>query len=221
LALDFIDSSSLNKFIIFSDSLSVLQSIHNLKLENSLCQNLLVKLHKLSHFNDILLCWLPSHMGIQGNEKADIAAKAALSLSPSDFKIPYSDLRPLINSFILNKWQESWDNEINNKLHSVKPVIGEWYPAYQPIRKDEVILSRLRIGHARNTHSYLLKREPKPECIPCQEPFTVKHFLLDCIDLQLSRENYFRVTSMKDLFETVEVPKILEFLKETNIYTKI
>jgi len=160
-------------------------------------------------------------MGIQGNEKADIAAKAALSLSPSDFKIPYSDLRPLINSFILNKWQESWDNEINNKLRSVKPVIGEWYPAYQPIRKDEVILSRLRIGHARNTHSYLLKREPQPECIPCQEPFTVKHFLLDCIDLQLSRENYFRVTSMKDLFETVEVPNIIEFLKETNIYTKI
>ena len=191
LALDFIDSSSLNKFIIFSDSLSVLQSIHNLKLENSLCQNLIIKLHKLSQFNDILLCWLPSHMGIQGNEKADIAAKAALSLSPSDFKIPYSDLRPLINSFILNKWQESWDNEINNKLHTVKPVIGEWYPAYQPIRKDEVILSRLRIGHARNTHSYLLKRELQPECIPCQEPFTVKHFLLDCIDFQLSRENYF------------------------------
>ena len=25
----------------------------------------------------------------------------------------------------------------------------------------------------------------------------------------------------KDLFETVEVPKIIEFLKETNIYTKI
>ena len=98
-------------------------------------------------------------------------------------------------------------------LIAYKPVIGEWYPAYQPIRKDEVILSRLRIGHARNTHSYLLNIEPQPECIPCQEPFTVKHILLDCIDLQLSRENYFRVTSMKDLFETVEVPKIIEFLK--------
>ena len=30
---------------------------------------------------NILLCWIPSHTGIRGNEKADTAVKAALSLA--------------------------------------------------------------------------------------------------------------------------------------------
>ena len=39
----------------------------------------------------IILCWLPSHTGIKGNEKADIAARSALLLPPSNFKLPNTD----------------------------------------------------------------------------------------------------------------------------------
>ena len=48
---------------------------------------------------------IPSHVGIKSNEKADVAAKAALDLPVSDMKIPHSDFKCLINPFIKRKWQ--------------------------------------------------------------------------------------------------------------------
>ena len=53
-----------------------------------------------------------------------------------------------------------------------------------PLRcyQEEVVLARLRLGHTRVTHSYLLLGEEQPHCVGCDAPFTVRHFLLDCGD---------------------------------------
>ena len=56
---------------------------------------------------------------------------------------------------------------------------------YQSFRREEVVLTRLRIGHTRLTHSYVLEREDQPLCISCNEPSTVKHFLIDCFEFSL------------------------------------
>ena len=77
LALDHIEQSRSSDFIIFSDSLSVLQSLHNRHIENPLLLDVLLKHNELAELNRIVFCWLPSHVGIKGNEKADIAAKSA------------------------------------------------------------------------------------------------------------------------------------------------
>ena len=42
--------------------------------------SLLEKLFRLCRRADIVFCWLPNHIGISGNEKADKAAKDALSI---------------------------------------------------------------------------------------------------------------------------------------------
>ena len=47
--------------------------------------DVLLKHNELAELNPIVFCWLPSHVGIKGNEKADIAAKSALTLNISDF----------------------------------------------------------------------------------------------------------------------------------------
>ena len=79
LALDTIAESDDGHFIIFSDSLSVLLSLHNKKMDNPLILQLLQKLHYLScAHKTIHLCWIPSHIGIRGNEAADMAAKESL-----------------------------------------------------------------------------------------------------------------------------------------------
>ena len=84
LALDHIAQSRSSDFIIFSDSLSVLQSIHNRHITNPLLLDVLLKHNELAELNRIVFCWLPNHVGIKGNEKADIAAKSAFTFNISD-----------------------------------------------------------------------------------------------------------------------------------------
>ena len=76
LTLKIISNNKAKKFIIYSDSISVLQSIKNPKLDNPLVVNLLNKLHALIQSKNIIFCWIPGHMRIQGNDKADSLAKA-------------------------------------------------------------------------------------------------------------------------------------------------
>ena len=93
LALDHIEQSRNADFIIFSDSLSVVQSLHNRHIEKPLLLDVLLKLNDLADINHIVFCWLPSHVGIKGNEKADIATKSALTLNISDLKVPFTDFK--------------------------------------------------------------------------------------------------------------------------------
>ena len=60
--------------------------------KNPQIQKLLEKCHELLAYKEIVLCWIPSHIGIQGNETVDKQAKTSLSLEPTSFKIPYSNL---------------------------------------------------------------------------------------------------------------------------------
>ena len=166
LALDFIRTCDTNnKFIIFSDSLSVLKAMNHTSSKNPQIQKLLEKCHELLANKEIVLCWIPSHIGIQGNEMVDKHAKTSLSLEPTSFKIPFSNLKPFINKYILDQWQTSWNNSIGNKLLEIKPTIGEHQSVVRNIRKEEVVLARLRLGHTRVAHSYLLLGEKHPQCV--------------------------------------------------------
>ena len=156
LALDLIaDCKTSNKFVIFSDSLSVLKSLDHTSSKNPQIQKLLEKHHDLSEFNEIVFCWIPSHIGIAGNESVDQKAKDSLNLHPINFTLPFSNFKPFINRYIVNKWQLLWNNSVGNKLFEIKPVIGQSQPVVRNVRQEEVVFVRLRIGHTRITHSYL------------------------------------------------------------------
>ena len=222
LALDFINSCFLSdKFLIFSDSLSVLKALNHTSSRNSQIQKLLEKHHEITKSKEILFCWLPSHTDITGNEAADRKAKESLKLNMSTFEIPFNNFKPFINTYILSEWQKSWDTATFNKLHAIKPVIRNNPSAIRNIRREDVVITRLRIGHTRFTHSYLLNREEQPFCIVCNQYITVNHILTDCIDFSEDRNRYFQVTDLKQLFQDVSVDSILSFLKDINLFNKL
>ncbi|GFV64272.1 RNase H domain-containing protein [Trichonephila clavipes] len=87
-------------------------------------------------------------------------------------------MKRVIMHHIFKIWQESWSKQLDNKLHSVKPVIGAW--PVMPMRRTDVKLTRLRIGHTRFTHRHLLFGEHAPDSPSCNVSYTVHHILIDC-----------------------------------------
>ena len=56
-----------------------------------------------------------------------------------------------INEYILQQRQQCWNSNKYNKLLEIKATLGEWKQGYRKKkRKEEVILSRLHIGHTRS-----------------------------------------------------------------------
>ena len=105
-------------------------------------------------------------------------------------------------------------------MFAIKPHLGK-FTSICNNRRDQVVLTRCRIGHSRFTHEYNVKGEPQPECIPCDCKFTMKHLLLECSDFSDIRRKYFTVNTMKDLFSVVPYQSVLNFLKEIGLYKKI
>ena len=50
---------------------------------------------------------------------------------------------------------------------------------------------------------------------------SVRHVLIDCIDLGLITPLYYSVPDMKASFDSVSVDRISSFVKEINLFSKI
>ena len=169
----------------------------------------------------IILCWVPSHIGIRDNERADSAAKSALDLPHAKVGVQYNDFKHCINQYIFFPLSKVIGvvRSSFNKFHSVKLILGDWQSSYRWCRKDEVVLCRTYISHTHLTHSYILKKDPPPLCEHCQCILTVCHILVEC--------NHF-AQEMKDIFRRRDVVErfrfhptlILLFLKQMEFYCK-
>ncbi|XP_076760906.1 uncharacterized protein LOC143429262 [Xylocopa sonorina] len=88
-------------YIIWTDSLSTVQALnsndHKTNFDHRIIKikTLIHKYHRLINIGSIQIYWLPSHLGIEGNEMADSAARKAAKQHPDQHvKINHSDLYP-------------------------------------------------------------------------------------------------------------------------------
>jgi ribonuclease HI len=223
LALNYAQVSNNRYFVIYSDSKSSLQSLRSSAENNSYVAHILEKLKTLFDSNKhVVFCWVPSHVGIVGNEAADTAAKDALGKRVTPVIIPHTDIKQYINAYIHKLWQTSWGEEIHNKLNPIKPTIGDWKSAYRPIRREETVLCRVRIGHTRLTHSFIMKGEDKPVCANCNCPLTIKHLLVECRQHARLRCLYLNNNVLiADIFKNISMSNLIKYLKEIDIFKKL
>jgi len=55
----------------------------------------------------------------------------------------------------------------------------------------------------------------------CNCALTVVHIILECQQYNSVRQKYFSVTTLKELFDTVNFDDILSFLRDIHLYSSI
>ncbi|XP_023234990.1 uncharacterized protein LOC111634451 [Centruroides sculpturatus] len=132
------------------------------------------------------------------------------------------NLKLVVKKRLAERWQNVWNAQVHNKLYKIKPTIENWTCKKQYDRKSKVILSRLRIGHTRLTHQYLLKGEDQPVCEYCNCFLSVKHILCHCIALNQSHRQHFGNASLREILgQRPNLDNIVDFLKVNNMYRDI
>lgn len=180
--------------VIFTDSLSALQIIRSKRIGKFkfLTHKIQICLKDLTEQDkNVKLCWVPSHVGIDGNEEADKAAKAATNRTQIiNTTTEIGDSIQTISRAVEDFWYTYRRVELNGtQLGHIKDGDGPSRWARFKNRKIDCAITRLRIGHTGlNAHLARLNLIESPMCRWCPAiPETVDHLILECQCHEIAR----------------------------------
>jgi len=219
-------------FRIFSDSLSALQAFLHFDTRSRRL------IHEIVHVYTTLvrggtfirLVWVPSHVGLFGNELADRAATAALH-SKEDVMVPHSvgEIDCLVKRHIMSQWQLRWEQSTHGRyFFGIKPRVSREMSIFGKTRRDQVIYARLRLGQCNlKARLHMIAGHPTGLC-DCGVPETVHHYLFGCFRYIVQRAILFRAFDALQLGrgplvlnELRAVPAILNFVRSTGKYNTL
>ena len=133
--------------------------------------------------------------------------------------VHYADLKPQVNLYIQQLVQIKWDVAGDGRDIYFEKTTLVPPNKFQPLtRAEEVVITRLRIGHTKAAKSHILSRGPPTACHHCGQKLTIDHMLLKCAVLQECRDEYYTADSLNTLFETSPETCIVEFLREVGLF---
>jgi len=185
-ALEYINENNIGKKVaIFTDSLCAAESVKLQKCtaRPTLLNELLQVTNKIGE-DKVTIIWVPSHVGVRGNEEADIAAKEGLTLRAvnSTKYIERPEMYTKIHQHILHMWQQEYsDSPKGAHYKHIEPMVSTKLKYTDTPRGREVQITRLRLGKA-TTNAWLhkMRKHPDGECENCKLPETIDHLLLNC-----------------------------------------
>lgn len=223
-----------NKFLIITDSLSVLSSLENPKI--SYKNNLYITgIRQYINENPdklIEFLWVPAHRGITGNEVVDkfmkIQAPQFYSLYPAP-AVPFTDYFSLLKIRMFENWRQEWEN--------TKMIKGKWYGHIQEsipskpwffklksshTRRFIVTINRLRFGHGKfPAHLKRLNFIRSDICEHCNnEQATLDHLMLHCPAFNVQR--LILIDGLLKIYKDEDIPRLLpSLLRNTKTYDEI
>lgn len=188
----------------------------------------------------ITLVWIPGHLGITGNETADLEAKNAASnphtcnplslTSPSlPSPLPRSAAAAPANrkKTLRLSWNHEWNcSKYGRRIMSFDSRLpgNQVNKSYKNLPKPHTsVIVQLRSGCiGLNHHLHKIKRVNSPLCTRCNIPETPRHFLLCC--LRYINERATLLSKVKDpqelninnvLANPRNFPYLIEYISQT------
>jgi hypothetical protein len=169
---------------------------------------------------NITLLWVPSHVGIPGNEATDDAAKEALVEETHHTETyPPQDLIAWIKEKHEQEQQEKWENSTTT-MKERKPHHIMNTNTKTMARREQVGISLLRIVYTRATHSAVMDKEPSPECPFCAVNLITDHILWQCKETETKRP---QTGITKEIWKggRQEMEKLIKYVKEIELFDGI
>ena len=223
------DKQEVENLVIFTDSLSALQKIKTQTTTSDPLDPLTADF--LRHIEDIvsrtriaqiILQWVPGHMGITGNELADQEAKRGLAENPPHRAMHYSVAKRIIAQHNRREWILEWKNSTNKTVRHYadkRPIPIKSDPADELSRANQAAITLLRLRQF-STKQWLnrIGKIPDPNC-ECGQIETISHLLIYCPKSNDSRKRAWGLeqpTLKSAIFGTAnQLNKTLDFLRCT------
>lgn len=230
-------------FLIFSDSLSALQSLKSnyISIKTNFyifeIRRKYIEFHTANQNNStVKFFWVPSHIGVGGNEEADSLAKSATLDEPlSDWKVPFTDM---YESFGKKCYAQTRDHVLELGLSKGRNYFQRYYSdAKKPwfYRKSLTRLHIVTVNRCRADHYNLaaslsrmgIVNSPKCRCGYVSED--LNHVLWQCPHYEIQRTKLLKKLSNMNIYmplcvemflvkpNIVACKCIVHFLKECNL----
>ena len=222
---------------IFSDSQASLMALKNQPNQANhqiykkiyyWVQKLVVKSIKIH------LHWVPGHMDVYGNEKADQAAKYGAEWDEDSTKakplLSMSFLKRKAKEEAMGEWQSIWQKTKKNHQYQDLKTQPKWKP--NPLKLNKMTwstITQLKLGHG-YFRSYLIRLPDYSDgnCNICQtnQPQTPYHLIFQCSGYSESRQKTIHKLdpnerTLYSLFSTeIGLKNLIAFLQETKIATR-
>lgn len=190
-ALEYVSIAKLKKTVIFTDSKSTLQTIEKFPFKMKPFYPIVFDIRSLLHElglkgYSVQFAWIPSHCGIDGNEKADELAKdAVINGDIFPYKNFNHDIINLPKTFLREAWDRLWAERALTKgraYFALQPSIPH-KPWFFKIKCTKLMVSqiiRMRLGHV-CTPSHLARlRIVDSDLCECGDVGTLDHIFFSC-----------------------------------------